>query len=115
MPTFSGLLELDSEINAARYCSTILATMIKPCWPNKVEVDKVRYHIAGKHPSPVSIPFWRHSAPTRSAGGVLCEACVLFSTPARTDRGYQESDLFSSLWASCDELRGGMDASQYKD
>ena len=25
------------------------------------------------------------------------------------------SDLYSSLWASCDELRGGMDASQYKD
>ncbi len=24
-------------------------------------------------------------------------------------------DLYSSLWASCDELRGGMDASQYKD
>ena len=22
---------------------------------------------------------------------------------------------FSSIWASCDELRGGMDASQYKD
>ena len=27
----------------------------------------------------------------------------------------KKSDLFSSLWASCDELRGGMDASQYKD
>ena len=24
-------------------------------------------------------------------------------------------ELYSSLWASCDELRGGMDASQYKD
>lgn len=24
-------------------------------------------------------------------------------------------DLCSSLWASCDDLRGGMDASQYKD
>ncbi len=24
-------------------------------------------------------------------------------------------DLYSSIWASCDELRGGMDASQYKD
>ena len=23
--------------------------------------------------------------------------------------------LYSSLWKSCDELRGGMDASQYKD
>ncbi len=27
----------------------------------------------------------------------------------------KKSDLYSSLWASCDELRGGMDASQYKD
>ena len=25
----------------------------------------------------------------------------------------KKSDLYSSLWASCDELRGGMDASQY--
>src|SRR5215831_6932792 len=27
----------------------------------------------------------------------------------------KKSDLYSSLWASCDDLRGGMDASQYKD
>lgn len=27
----------------------------------------------------------------------------------------KKSDLYTSLWASCDELRGGMDASQYKD
>lgn len=27
----------------------------------------------------------------------------------------KKSDLYSSLWASCDGLRGGMDASQYKD
>ena len=27
----------------------------------------------------------------------------------------KKSALYSSLWASCDELRGGMDASQYKD
>ena len=27
----------------------------------------------------------------------------------------KKSQLYSSLWASCDELRGGMDASQYKD
>jgi hypothetical protein len=25
----------------------------------------------------------------------------------------KKSELYSSLWASCDELRGGMDASQY--
>lgn len=27
----------------------------------------------------------------------------------------KKSELYSSLWASCDELRGGMDPSQYKD
>ena len=25
----------------------------------------------------------------------------------------KKSELYSSLWASCDELRGGMDVSQY--
>src|ERR1700693_3941141 len=27
----------------------------------------------------------------------------------------KKSELYSSLWSSCDELRGGMDPSQYKD
>src|ERR1700709_2823451 len=27
----------------------------------------------------------------------------------------KKSELYSSLWKSCDQLRGGMDASQYKD
>jgi type I restriction enzyme M protein len=27
----------------------------------------------------------------------------------------KKSELYSSLWKRCDELRGGMDASQYKD
>ena len=27
----------------------------------------------------------------------------------------KKSEIYSSLWASCNELRGGMDASQYKD
>lgn len=27
----------------------------------------------------------------------------------------KKSEIYSSLWASCDDLRGGMDASQYKD
>ena len=32
-----------------------------------------------------------------------------------TKMAIKKSDLYSSLWQSCDELRGGMDASQYKD
>lgn len=31
------------------------------------------------------------------------------------DMALKKSELYSSLWSSCDELRGGMDASQYKD
>lgn len=27
----------------------------------------------------------------------------------------KKSELYSSLWSSCDKLRGGMDSSQYKD
>ena len=27
----------------------------------------------------------------------------------------KKTELYSSLWASVDELRGGMDASEYKD
>ena len=27
----------------------------------------------------------------------------------------KKSEFYSSLWASCDSLRGGMDSSQYKD
>src|SRR3954454_8190326 len=33
----------------------------------------------------------------------------------RPPMALRKSDLYSSLWRSCDELRGGMDASQYKD
>ena len=29
--------------------------------------------------------------------------------------GIKKSQLYSSIWQGCDELRGGMDASQYKD
>lgn len=32
-----------------------------------------------------------------------------------TGMAIKKSELYSSLWSSCDELRGGMDASQYKD
>ena len=27
----------------------------------------------------------------------------------------KKTELYASLWASCDQLRGGMDASQYKN
>ncbi len=37
------------------------------------------------------------------------------NTYERRPVALKKSDLYSSLWKSCDELRGGMDASQYKD
>src|SRR5215210_6876213 len=43
---------------------------------------------------------------------------MLFGCPAVRERktmALRKSELYSSLWSSCDELRGGMDASQYKD
>jgi type I restriction enzyme M protein len=38
-------------------------------------------------------------------------------TPSQIDStmALKKSELYISLWSSCDELRGGMDASQYKD
>ena len=43
----------------------------------------------------------------------------LNAPPTNTDNSsfmaIKKSDLYSSLWQSCDELRGSMDASQYKD
>jgi type I restriction enzyme M protein len=33
----------------------------------------------------------------------------------RRTMALKKSELYSSIWQSCDELRGGMDASQYKD
>jgi len=33
----------------------------------------------------------------------------------KLEMALKKSEIYSSLWSSCDELRGGMDASQYKD
>ena len=52
-----------------------------------------------QHPSLVSLPV--AGAPPR--------------TTYKKHMAIKKSELYSSLWASCDELRGGMDASQYKD
>lgn len=66
----------------------------------------------GKHPStPPPNPF------------IIINPANLKKCPAEapTDSIYgstmalKKSDLYSSLWSACDELRGGMDASQYKD
>ena len=60
-----------------------------------------------------------------AAAHVLASAETTDSKPGCTDvetrlsetrpMALKKSELYSSLWSSCDELRGGMDASQYKD
>src|SRR3989344_5025624 len=61
----------------------------------------------------LNVKYWVMNAP-----------CVaVHSTVARSPKkivrlprmALKKSELYSSLWKSCDELRGGMDASQYKD
>lgn len=51
---------------------------------------------------------------------LLNHAIIQFLPTLESTTGYdcmalKKSELYSSLWSSCDELRGGMDASQYKD
>lgn len=58
--------------------------------------------------SPVSCDAWPAPACSRF------ELSRLKSSPS-DHHGHQKSELYSSLWKSCDELRGGMDASQDKD
>lgn len=47
----------------------------------------------------------RHSRPQSSATKKILRRPVAI----------KKSELYASLWSSCDELRGGMDACQYKD
>ena len=67
---------------------------------------------------PQSDPCSRVETPVRLVWttGSLCP----YLLPRDQGNGYElkaikKSALYSSLWKSCDELRGGMDASQYKD
>src|SRR5438270_8346971 len=67
---------------------------------------------------------WQTLASTTPKSGKPVETVIVRSVfsnsrqPLPTSRLFmplKKSELYSSLWASCDELRGGMDASQYKD
>ena len=51
------------------------------------------------------------------AGGAAAASvsAVRGENPEDSRMALKKSQLYSSLWQSCDELRGGMDASQYKD
>jgi type I restriction enzyme M protein len=45
----------------------------------------------------------------------LCDHAITRDKNEELTVALKKSELYSSLWSSCDELRGGMDASQYKD
>ena len=49
---------------------------------------------------------------TKMQAGILVPKNKFAGSPIMALRN---PDLYASIWASCDELRGGMDASQYKD
>ena len=48
-------------------------------------------------------------------GQNVCRRFRKSRSEPQVDMALKKSELYSSLWSSCDELRGGMDASQYKD
>jgi hypothetical protein len=51
----------------------------------------------------------------KETGILLRHFPPVFTEGIDSSMAIKKSELYSSLWASCDELRGGMDASQYKD
>jgi hypothetical protein len=59
-----------------------------------------------------------HTASSKPMGvvfGRLLAKGVLRNKRQGVAVALKKSELYSSLWSGCDELRGGMDASQYKD
>ncbi len=54
-------------------------------------------------------------APKTPKVAKAAKAAIPDAAALRRGGPVRKSDLYASLWASCDELRGGMDASQYKD
>src|SRR5690606_33050685 len=73
--------------------------------------------------SPLEVaPYFRHSIRRRTASTAHQQAWrgkrappIGVSSLASIPMAIKKSELYSSLWKGCDELRGGMDASQYKD
>ncbi|MBB3102683.1 HsdM family class I SAM-dependent methyltransferase [Azomonas macrocytogenes] len=62
-----------------------------------------------------SVPYLKTKAKADSSSRDKATAAPAATTPTPRNGVVKKSDLYSSIWASCDELRGGMDASQYKD
>jgi type I restriction enzyme M protein len=71
---------------------------------------------AGDAPQAKPAPMPRPRTPKAADAAPSAPAATPAARAASTRRtALTKSELYASLWASCDELRGGMDASQYKD
>lgn len=59
---------------------------------------------------------WRKKRWLGRSSGRRCSNPLIYEPAEATEpMAVKKSELYSSLWKTCDELRGGMDASQYKD
>jgi type I restriction enzyme M protein len=70
---------------------------------------------AGKASMHADKPASRAAAGKAPKAAKATKSAMPGMTALRSGGAVRKSDLYASLWASCDELRGGMDASQYKD
>jgi type I restriction enzyme M protein len=71
---------------------------------------------SGDHPwERVGLPGKMPGIGATGGAGRFCDRSDVNDQQERVNVALKKSELYSSLWSSCDELRGGMDASQYKD
>jgi type I restriction enzyme M protein len=76
------------------------------------------YRITSKCPQLSNAKFYPEIADSNSRKTLVI--CTVAERPRlheaiEPSMALKKSELYSSLWSSCDALRGGMDASQYKD
>jgi len=87
--------------------------------PGRGRGGSVRLPDGDSHRTPLTQPTLWPDPPTTESPPIAARPSAkpqpAKPLPRRTGGAVKKSELYSSLWASCDELRGGMDASQYKD
>jgi hypothetical protein len=81
--------------SAAACHDAVLLRCVMLVWKRGVALHRNEFHSTHLAAPPLELPF--------------------LPLPGNLGMALKKSELYSSLWSSCDELRGGMDASQYKD
>jgi len=79
------------------------------------DVYPSRQHAASTRPDAILISRGYAARKFSNAANPPILGRSAFAENFRTTMAIKKSELYSSLWKSCDELRGSMDASQYKD